>query len=617
MLAKNAPETAPINRSISRLTQRDNLVMLKLFRTAYCVIKHNFSLRSFPVLITLQECNGLPLGHAYRNSVAACTFLHSISYVLQNGIVNDLKSADYFSLLLDGSTNVTVHEQEIMYARILKDGKPHNIFLGLMSLPSGSAEGISSGLHSFFSDMGFLNWKEKLVSLGTDGASVNVGAQGGLGAVLKKDIPYLLQVHCVAHRLELAVLDACKNVDYIETFQVTVKTLLKFYCRSGKRLNQLSSIGDGVLNETVKSFGSWNPVRWIASKYRVIKAINNNWAATVLHLEQIVTSGKRDEAAVAQGILKKICSVKFTYFLGFMCDFTSILAKLSEAFQANNLSLSSAIDELDATLGVLKQLEVSPGYSLLSFREEYDDINNPTKFRNIDIKGGKRDIDFISRVIARLTSGAVTYLERRFELDGVFRDLEIFDPSNWPTTTNDKEAVISYGNDELIRVMSHFNKLLPSDIEDKAQNEWVKLKLFACKRIPLKERYFHILWPRIATDHRFVSIFKIVSLVILLPMNTACCERGFSAMNRIKSKGRARLKNSTLNSMMLICTDGPSLESFDPQSAVDHWSKVCHRRPGSRHTQTHIDSISDSSASDSDESSIIELSESENEMSDC
>ena len=97
-----------------------------------------------------------------------------------------------------------------------------------------------------------------------------------------------------------------------------------------------------------------------ASKYRVIKAINNNRAATVQHLEQTVTSGKHDEAAVAQGILKNICSVKFTYFLGFMCDFTSILAKLSEAFQGNNLSLSSAIDELDATVGVLKQLEVSP-----------------------------------------------------------------------------------------------------------------------------------------------------------------------------------------------------------------------------------------------------------------
>ena len=145
-----------------------------------------------------------------------------------------------------------------------------------------------------------------------------------------------------------------------------------------------------------------------------------------------------------------------------------------------------------------------------------------------------------------MTSGAVTYLEKRFELDGVFRDLEIFDPSNWPTMTNDKEAVISYGNDELIRVMSHFNKLLPSDIEDKAQNEWVKLKLFACKRIRLKERYFHILWPQIARNHRFVSIFKIVSLVILLPMNTACCERGFSAMNRSNLKEEQVLRTALL-----------------------------------------------------------------------
>ena len=57
----------------------------------------------------------------------------------------------------------------------------------------------------------------------------------------------------MAHHLELAVLDACKDVDYIEAFQLTVKMLLKFYCRSGERLNQLSSIGDGVMNETVKS----------------------------------------------------------------------------------------------------------------------------------------------------------------------------------------------------------------------------------------------------------------------------------------------------------------------------------------------------------------------------
>ena len=50
---------------------------------------------------------------------------------------------------------------------------------------------------------------------GTDGASVNMGCRGGLDVLLKEDIPYLVQIHCVAHKLELGVLDACKGVQYI------------------------------------------------------------------------------------------------------------------------------------------------------------------------------------------------------------------------------------------------------------------------------------------------------------------------------------------------------------------------------------------------------------------
>ena len=53
-------------------------------------------------------------------------------------------------------------------------------------------------------------------------------------------------------------------------------------------------------------------------------------------------------------------------------------------------------------------------------------------------------------------------------------------------------------------------------------------------------------------------------------------------MNRIKSKGRAGLKNSVLNSLMCISSDGDSLESFDPQPAVNEWTNNVCRRPGSR-----------------------------------
>lgn len=63
----------------------------------------------------------------------------------------------------------------------MKDGVPVTKFLGLISVKSGTAEGISVGLDTFLTELGISNWKSKLIGLGT---SVNVGSQGGLSAIL-------------------------------------------------------------------------------------------------------------------------------------------------------------------------------------------------------------------------------------------------------------------------------------------------------------------------------------------------------------------------------------------------------------------------------------------------
>ena len=86
----------------------------------------------------------------------------------------------------------------------------------------------------FFTELGIDNFMSKLVGLGTDGASVNCGPRSGIGAIINKDIPHLVHIHCIAHKLELAVLDACKQVAYIEKFQTTIKSLLKYYSQSSK-----------------------------------------------------------------------------------------------------------------------------------------------------------------------------------------------------------------------------------------------------------------------------------------------------------------------------------------------------------------------------------------------
>ena len=48
----------------------------------------------------------------------------------------------------------------------------------------------------------------------------------------------------------------------------------------------------------------------------------------------------------------------------------------------------------------------------------------------------------------------------------------------------------------------------------------------------------------------------------MLPIATADCDRGFSAMNRIKTVTRNRLKTNTLEQLMFISIKGPYLLTY-------------------------------------------------------
>lgn len=64
---------------------------------------------------------------------------------------------------------------------------------------------------SVFLEAGIADWKKKIVFLCADGAAVNMGRKNGVAAQLKREINYLLAIHCIAHRLELGITDAVKE----------------------------------------------------------------------------------------------------------------------------------------------------------------------------------------------------------------------------------------------------------------------------------------------------------------------------------------------------------------------------------------------------------------------
>ena len=68
------------------------------------------------------------------------------------------------------------------------------------------------------------------------------------------------------------------------------------------------------------------------------------------------------------------------------------------------------------------------------------------------------------------------------------------------------------------------------------------------------------------------NVLMLVEVILILPMSTACCERGFSAMKRVKSDWRrSSLSNAALSDLLRITIDGSSVEDFCADQALETW----------------------------------------------
>lgn len=105
--------------------------------------------------------------------------------------------------------------EAIYYIRRLEDGKPVNRLVSLSEIKFGHSDGLIQCTEDTFAP-NLPNWKEKLVGFCADGANVNLGQTSGVVAKLRRDVPHLVDIQCMAHRLELAILQVQKNVEMVK-----------------------------------------------------------------------------------------------------------------------------------------------------------------------------------------------------------------------------------------------------------------------------------------------------------------------------------------------------------------------------------------------------------------
>lgn len=214
---------------------------------------------------------------------------------------------------------------------------------------------------------------EKLTSLASDGASVMTGRLTGVGARLRKDIPHMIQVHCVAHKLALAAGQACKNITLFNEYQLSLKNIYRYFNNSAVRYNELRVLQDFLQADedmhhvTLKEPASF---RWLSLE-GAVKAVSDVYQALYMEI-------KHD---AAKGYFSKVKNVHLVLTTGFLRDVLGVINKLSQTFQRDELDISAVNIMVNSTIEKIENFKSNNGKELVKV---YDGISE-SMFRDVKL----------------------------------------------------------------------------------------------------------------------------------------------------------------------------------------------------------------------------------------
>ena len=133
-------------RALNSLIKADRDRLFNLFRNTHAVISNNRPLRDYVWLSKLDAAKGLSIGQTYVNEKAALKFSNCIAEVERSNLRKEIKNTKFLVFLMDGSTDISGDEQEVIYLRYSIKGKVKEKFLAIGSPKSTCSDDLQKFL---------------------------------------------------------------------------------------------------------------------------------------------------------------------------------------------------------------------------------------------------------------------------------------------------------------------------------------------------------------------------------------------------------------------------------------------------------------------------------------
>ncbi|CAF4478677.1 unnamed protein product [Rotaria sp. Silwood2] len=266
-----------------------------------------------------------------------------IGNLILKEIIQEVKAARFFTILLDETADVANIEQASLCIRYVLNDQIHEKFLMFIPVKDRSGAGLANLIIKSVLGLGLD--LANCIGQGYDGCSSMAGYIKGCQALIREKYPHILYVHCASHSFNLALSDSC-DMRSIQNMIGTIKEVYNFIRSSSVRSqlfvelarpsNETRSIAvnnilksssnqsseDKTTEVTFKKVKLANvcPTRWV-ERHVAVETFNTLYPVVVELLIDLMQSKDRECSTKSNLFYKAISSSEF------LCSLT-ILNKL-------------------------------------------------------------------------------------------------------------------------------------------------------------------------------------------------------------------------------------------------------------------------------------------------
>jgi hypothetical protein len=286
-----------------------------------------------------------PRNAKYTSPTIQKEILHIIASKVRDAIREEIGDAK-FCIIIDEARDESKKEQMAIILRFVdKDGFLKKRFFHIVHVKDTTALTLKKEICAVLSRYNL--HIENIRGQGHDGASNMRGEWNGLQALFLKDSPYAYYVHCLAHRLQLALVSASREAKPVHQFFNHLTPIINIVVGSSKRndelqVTQAKQIENMIASNEIETGRGLNQSctlqragdTWWGSHFQSISSLIKMFDATCSVLYTISKEGANyQQRGDAEGVYKVLTSFEFIFILHMMKEIMGITDILCQVLQ--------------------------------------------------------------------------------------------------------------------------------------------------------------------------------------------------------------------------------------------------------------------------------------------